>query len=383
MINRPKLKELEGKLSYYLVGLLFLALPFSIALSETISAILILVWVFKIILKRKFRPAEYPLFYPILGFVFFRLISIFFSVDFQDSLKGFEKLWLPLVYFPLASLDLSPSQKKSIFKVILVGAGLLALLSGLRVWLGQTPRASFLSTGYYTAAVYSTLVLGLALAGFVYSQRLKEKIYLGLVVTILTLGIFLTFTRACYLAALVMFLFVVVKKSRKILFIIALAAILAALIPNLKEKLGDRLSLRSPQLLSNRPALWGAGLEKLKDLPLAGYGPNTFNTIFPGTAWEKVEDKETSSWHNEFLQIILESGIFTFLFFGAMFLRQFFFSIRKLKYSLNSLNSAFQMGTILGILSWFLVGWFSLVSFDPVIGLFIWSGWGLSLKFTE
>jgi len=383
MLHQPKLKELESKISCYLVGLLFLALPFSVALSEIISVVLILAWVFKIIAGEKFRPAEYPLFYPILGFIFFRAVSIFFSVDFHNSLKGFEKLWLPLIYFPLASLELNQSQKKSILKIILIGAGLLTLLSGFRVWLGQTPRASFLSTGYYTTAIYSTLVLGLALAWFTYAKLLKEKIYLGLVVTILTLGIFLTFTRACYLAALVIFLFVLVKKSRKILFIIALAAILAALVPNLKEKLGDRLDWKSSQLLSGRPTLWKAGFEKLKELPPAGYGPNTFKKIFPSESWEKVEDKETSSWHNEFLQIILESGIITLLFFGAMFLRQFFFSSRKLKYSLNSLNSAFQMGTILGISSWFLVGWFSLVSFDPVIGLFIWSGWGLSLKFTE
>ena len=383
MLHQPKLKELESKISCYLVGLLFLALPFSVALSEIISVVLILAWVFKIIAGEKFRPAEYPLFYPILGFIFFRAVSIFFSVDFHNSLKGFEKLWLPLIYFPLASLELNQSQKKSILKIILIGAGLLTLLSGFRVWLGQTPRASFLSTGYYTTAIYSTLVLGLALAWFTYAKLLKEKIYLGLVVTILTLGIFLTFTRACYLAALVLFLFVLVKKSRKILFILVLALLVAALVPNLKQKLGNRLDWKSSQIMSGRPVLWKAGFEKLKDLPPTGYGPNTFKKIFPPEAWEKVEDKQTASWHNEFLQIILESGIFTFLFFGAMFVKQFVFSVRKLKESTNPLNSAFQTGTILGILSWFLVGWFSLVSFDPVVGLFIWAGWGLSLEFSE
>jgi len=383
MLNQPKLKELEGKLSCYLVGLLFLALPFSVALSEIISAVLILAWVFKIIAGEKFRPAEYPLFYPILGFVIFRSISIFFSVDFQGSLKGFEKLWLPLIYFPLASLELNQSQKQSILKIILIGAGLLAFFSGLRVWLGQTPRASFISTGYYTTAVYSTLALGLTLAGFAYSQLLKEKIYLGLAAAILTLGVFLTFSRACYLAGLVIFVIVLVKKSRKILFILVLALLLAALVPNLKQKLGNRLDWKSSQIMSGRPALWKAGFEKLKDLPPTGYGPNTFKKIFPSESWEKVEDKQTSSWHNEYLQVILESGIFTFLFFGAMFVKQFIFSIRKLKQSTSPPDSAFQLGLLLGILSWWIVGWFSLVSFDPVIGLFIWAGWGLSLKFSE
>lgn len=383
MINLPKLRELEGQISYYLAGLLFLALPFSIALSESISVILILAWVLKIIGGEKFRLSNYPLFYPIVGFVFFRLISIFLAVDFQDSLRGFEKLWLPLIYFPLASLDLNPAQKKTIFKVILMGVGLLALLSAGRVWLGQTPRASFMSTGYYTTAQYCTLVLGLALAGFSYSQELKEKIYQGLAAMILCLGVFLTFSRACYLAVLVMFLVVLVKKSRKILFILVPVLLLTALVPNLKQKLGERLDWKSSQILSGRPALWEAGFEKLKDLPPTGYGPNSFKNIFPARFWEIVEDKKTGSWHNEYLQVILESGIFTLLFFLGMFVKQFIFSLRKLKQSVSPLNSAFQMGLLLGILSWWVVAWFSLVTFDPVVGLFIWAGWGLSLKFSE
>jgi O-antigen ligase len=41
--------------------------------------------------------------------------------------------------------------------------------------------------------------------------------------------------------------------------------------------------------------------------PFVGFGPRTFREVFP--LMQQLADKGTSSWHNDFLQVYMESGL--------------------------------------------------------------------------
>lgn len=51
--------------------------------------------------------------------------------------------------------------------------------------------------------------------------------------------------------------------------------------------------------------LWRAGFSLLNDLPLFGYGPGSYRAILPAGV---PVSTHVASWHNDFLQTILESG---------------------------------------------------------------------------
>jgi len=59
--------------------------------------------------------------------------------------------------------------------------------------------------------------------------------------------------------------------------------------------------------------------------PLFGFGPVTFREIFP--LFEKLVDKNVSSWHNDYLQVYMESGIIGLLSFLWLGFSVFYCSI--------------------------------------------------------
>ena len=58
----------------------------------------------------------------------------------------------------------------------------------------------------------------------------------------------------------------------------------------------------------DRYALWRAGCSLLPELPLAGYGPGSFVRLLPAEASAAFTGKTPSTWHNDYLQTVLESG---------------------------------------------------------------------------
>jgi len=76
----------------------------------------------------------------------------------------------------------------------------------------------------------------------------------------------------------------------------------------LSPALGGRLStLSSPVTTSSdRNILWADAWERLLDHPFLGYGPYTFSHVFDD--YDKLTDKLVGGWHNDYLQIPVESG---------------------------------------------------------------------------
>jgi O-antigen ligase len=81
--------------------------------------------------------------------------------------------------------------------------------------------------------------------------------------------------------------------------------------------------------------------------PLLGYGPKTFQNIFPYT--EELFDKKIGSWHNDFIQIYFESGILEVISFLILIIIPCRLIIKLLKKDINNDYKNILWGILFGI----------------------------------
>jgi O-antigen ligase len=65
--------------------------------------------------------------------------------------------------------------------------------------------------------------------------------------------------------------------------------------------------ISNPTTLSDRDILYEGFFELAPEHPILGFGPRTFHDIFPFK--DRLADKKVGSWHNDYVQTYLESGI--------------------------------------------------------------------------
>jgi O-antigen ligase len=58
----------------------------------------------------------------------------------------------------------------------------------------------------------------------------------------------------------------------------------------------------------DRYTVWKVGIKLLSDVPLLGYGPESFQRMLPPQTWAAITHRPPASWHNDILQTALESG---------------------------------------------------------------------------
>ena len=362
--------------SFYILAFLALVLVFSTALAELASVILIILWVGRLLIVRDFSFKTHYLFVPIALWILLRIVSIVFSTSPELSQRGWEKVWIPLLYFPIASLAIREKQMKLIL-LLLLGSSILATLWGsYQVLTGSQLRAASLSSGYYTLGVHLCLVLALLLSYLAETHKVNKLFPLYLCGVILVTGIFFTYSRACYLATVGTILILTIFRQKKIFFFLVPLLLLFFLGP--QERFSRQDKFGQVDYSTGRFQIWQAGLSKLPETPLFGYGPNTFRTVYPEELRTELTDQKVKSWHNDFLQIFLESGplaLLSYLLILLVFLKS---SWRNYRAGSPSVSSALQLGVILIILDWVWIGLFANLVGDPLNSILFWSSLGLA-----
>lgn len=362
--------------SFYFLAFLALVLIFSTALAELVSVILIILWVVRILIVRDFSLKTHYLFVPIALWILLRIVSIIFSTSPELSQKGWEKVWIPLLYFPVASLAIREKRVKLIL-FLLLGSSVLATFWGsYQVLTGVQLRAASLSSGYYTLGVHLCLVLALLLSYLAETHKKDKPLFLYLCGVILVTGIFFTYARACYLAAVGTILILTIFRQKK--FFLFLVPLLLLFYLGPQERFSRLDKFGQVDYSTGRLQIWQAGLSKLPETPLFGYGPNTFKTVYPEELKSKLTDQKVKSWHNDFLQIFLESGplaLLSYLLILLAFVKSSWKNYRALS---PSLSSALQLGVILIILDWVWIGLFANLAGDPLNSVLFWSILGMA-----
>jgi O-antigen ligase len=96
-----------------------------------------------------------------------------------------------------------------------------------------------------------------------------------------------------------------ISRRRILLFIVAAGVLVWTLSPSLQFRLEQMADIGA--FMTGRDVLWRGAAMLAGDHPFVGFGPRTFTSIFP--LFDQMPIRGVASWHNDYLQVYMESGI--------------------------------------------------------------------------
>jgi len=286
------------------------SLILSIAVVQTITLAMTALWLIRRAVMRqwKFQTTDFDIAYGV--FVLARLISIPFSVNLSASLEAVSK---EIVYYPLflvVTQEFPIRDKKAVKWIVwsFVGAGLLSSMYGSLVYfLGAQVRATSTVSGPVTLGMYLTAVISMVLI-LGRNKSFVPRMWMWLTATaVLVIGIISTLNRIHWGLMLLMMGIVGILRERKLLLVLLIGGVVAVVSPPVASRLSSSMSSVS-EFMNGRDVIWLDALEHAMERPLVGFGPRTFHDVFTGR--DAIRDKEVGSWHNDYLQMYMESGLF-------------------------------------------------------------------------
>jgi len=285
------------------------SLILSIAVVQAVTLVMTALWLIRraVTGQWKFQTTEFDIAYGV--FVLARLVSIPFSVDLSASLEAVSK---EIVYYPLFFVVTQefPIRDKKVVKWIVwsfVGAGLLSSMYGsLGYFLGAQVRATSTVSGPVTLGMYLTAVISMVLI-LGRNKSFAPRMWMWLTATtVLVIGIISTLNRIHWGLLLLMMGIVGILRERKLLLVLLIGGVVTILSPPVASRLSSSMSSVS-EFMNGRDVIWLDALDHVSERPLVGFGPRTFHDVFTGR--DAITDKEVGSWHNDYLQMYMESGV--------------------------------------------------------------------------
>lgn len=304
------------KIIFTILSLLAVSFVLSLFLMQLAAALLFILWLFEKKEQKKKAFDVITAFILIFGLV--RLITIFLS-EFPQS--SFESLYKEALFYTSAvalPFYLKTLDKKKVLGLMIIfiyGAAIISIIGSTRFFIGDVERAQSFSSSY---TVFSGYLLTAFVSALFYPKKDKsfnQQFFWSIVYSIIFLGLLTSLGRANIALALLAFLVAITLKQisvRQIIILIIIAIIGYGIYSFRPSKvIGERVE--NITQLSDRDIIWQGAKEILFEHPVLGFGPRTFQHIFP--LKEKFADKGIGGWHNDFLQIYFESGAIGLLAF--------------------------------------------------------------------
>ena len=354
------------------IGILILtgSLIFSLFIAQAVAILLIILWLVKIVTFKNVNLKDNPFTYPFIAFIIARIISVFLSTDFSQSVQILNKeiFFYPLFFIIVDTFPVDDKRYLKWFFLVLCGAAVISSIYGSSiVLLGISERAKSTTSGYYTLGTFLCVVAAILLVIGSDKDFMQSKLVWAVSLIVILIGILFTFNRIHWVIIGLIILIFGLLRERKIIFFISLfTVIIIVAIPMLRERLLELVFFSSN--LSDRDVLWkGAGMIYSKH-PLYGFGPLTFKEIFP--LFENLNDKNVSSWHNDYLQVYMESGLLGLLTFLWLGLSVFYVGLKLLfKKNLDKLNKDLILAILLAMSAFYLTGTVGTFMFNPIMAL--------------
>ncbi len=328
-------------------------LPWPIAVFEVISALMFLFWIFKMLSNGKLEFIRNPLTPFIFLFIFYISLQ-FFSTPLtpHSSLVtlSVSDVWSPGSVYPWATKTellkviayviifivtlntIKTRQQINRMLSIIIAVGFVMGIFFIMRYLGAKAPQGFINRDHYSA--YLGMIIPLAL-GFLfvisittdrYSQTAKRAL-LFFCVIVMSTALFFTMSRGgmlSFISALLFMAFLVWRRKSIrgrgwILSAVGIFVILTIMwfgaAPVIERILSIKTEIAS-RYIGGRLSIWQGTADIIKDYPVFGTGLGTFNYIFP--KYEPAIIKVHFAYaHNDFLELIAETGIIGFAVFAA------------------------------------------------------------------
>ncbi len=285
------------------------AVIFSTALVQIAAVALVLGWIAKLILTRGrcFRRTVLDLPYAVL--IAARLASIAVSVDLAASLQAlYVDIFFYIMFFVFTNtIDLADvAWRRNLLRVLTGSAGLAAAVGLVKYFSGLAPRAASTTAGYYTLGLYLCVTLPLVL------MEGRDRLIFGsrwvwaAASAIIMAGIVFTFDRIHWIGMAAAVVVTGLMRERRLAMAFAVGVVVIVLAsPRVAERAIQTIHITTET--SGRNVLWEGARMLAGERPVLGFGPRTFARIFP--LWEELPNRTYGSWHNDYIQIYMESGL--------------------------------------------------------------------------
>lgn len=361
--ENSKLKTFTS-LPYFFIAGIAISFLLSLVLLQLFTFLLVITWLAD---SKKNKLALNRIGFILFAFILIRIISIVFSEYFLLSVHALYKDALYSIgFFAMASYikSFSNNQRKNILELFLLFSVIVSLVGITKFMLGIKPRAESIVSGYATFSTY--LLAGIAIF-FSFFSDLKKRInpwFLVVSGIIILLAIVLALSRADLgIAIAIVFLAVLQKKMewKYLLPVLFLTAILSLF--SFQQNSGEIKSrLSQPATMSQRDVLWKSAFQLAGEHPLIGFGPRTFEKIFPNR--DQLSDKGVGGWHNDYLTVYLESGIV-----GLMVFLLLIYQIIKKGYQKFLFTDNWNWGIFISIIALLLSAGMSGFINNPILSL--------------
>jgi O-antigen ligase len=316
-INMP-VSRFNLKYITLLIGIASCTFVMSLFLMQLLFATIFLLWLIE---KNSEKRKVFDLFtLAVIIWGILRIIAVIFSQYPSESNKVFYKEALFYASFLSLQFYFKSMSKEQIGKVIkyFIAGGVLSSLTGIALFnFHLVDRAQSFTSSYTVFSSYLLIVLPIVL--FLPQNVLNKKIRITSII-IIAAGLITSLGRTnIIIAAILVFLSLFMKRISilNFLIIIIITGLISYLsFENNKKEITNRMV--NPSTLSDRDVIWKGASELMLKHTFLGFGPRTFQQIFPYT--NEFNDKGIGGWHNDFLQVYFESGIaglmaFLFLIF--------------------------------------------------------------------
>ena len=344
----------------------------SIFVFQLFMTLLCIFWLFEKWDEKK-KPNLFEIMFILL--LFLRILSIFFAQYPSASYITFTREALLYVGFFAMNYYLrvfSTEQKKQLLMVMIVSGVVVSLVGITQFMLNRVARAESFTSGYMTFANYLLTIFSFTISMNISELKKNEKIAWTAGIALLLTGIVTSLGRTSVAIALVVAVGVAVMHFRSKIVYIVTAIVLAALLSGLAFKCNHQEiqgRIQNVAKYSDRDILYKGAVKVIGQHPYLGFGPTSFHEVFPYR--DELVDKGVNSWHNDYLQMYIESGIFAFILYllllGSLFYKGFV-HYRNIK-DKGRYESGFALGLVLALVSLCLTAVTAGFIFSPVLSL--------------
>jgi len=356
----------KPQIAFYLISAIAASFLLSLVLLQLFIFLLLILWILEPNNEKTKVFGSIEVYF--LAFVCLRILSIIFSEHFALSIHAFYKDSLfytgffPLVFYLKA---FSNERKKRILEIFLIFSVIVSFIGISKFLFEIRPRAESIVSGY---ATFSTFLLAGLSISFSFFTDLKKRInpwLLSLGELVILLAIVLALGRADLGIASAIVIFALIQKKISWKYLLSVLALTTLLSYFSFQQNSSEIKVRvsQPATMSDRDVLWKSALQLSSQHPILGFGPRSFEKIFPDR--NLLLDKGVGGWHNDYFTVYLESGIFGLMFFLLLF----FEIVRKGVKRFLFKNSKWTWGIFISLLAMFLSAVMSGFINNPILSL--------------
>lgn len=362
----------KENLQLWLLILSFVAAPFSVFAFEALCIALLIVTAYRLFTSPEIRFQLSLVHFAILVYCVIVILSILFSPYFDISVSFLRKLWHVLLFFVGGTLSISAIKKARLFETFALFVSVAAMLWCANYIFNQlsAPRSMFL--GAYTFAMLLVMGGSLSAALYFYTVGLLSKIVWASGTIVCSVAVLLSHLRLpILLLGVLLISSVIYFRAKKVLLPTTWLILFLVLIPGVTT---SKVHVMFSGYQESRFVLWQTGIEQARHVLPLGFGPNTFQKIFPEERRQLLDDKKIASWHNDYLTALIETG-FAGLFCLVLILALLFRTIASNRNAKKRNLFRFSAFSIFG--TYVVAAGAATIFSDPILGGLFWLTSGL------